>query len=66
MAQLVDNKYKPREWPKDFIEVIIDFMRKPDATKCRNHPAINFISHRAKRVARIHRGKFESNLDDVI
>jgi len=54
------------EMPKDFIEVIIDFKKKPKATKCRDHPAINLIVHRAKRVARIHRRKFEYNFDDVL
>jgi hypothetical protein len=40
--------------------------KKPKAIKCREHPAINFIAHRAKRVVRIHRRKFENNLDDVL
>jgi hypothetical protein len=67
MTQLVDNKYEPRELPKDLIEIIMtDFKRKPKATKCRNHLAVSFIAHIAKRVARIFRRKSENNLDEVL
>jgi hypothetical protein len=67
MTQLVDNKYEPQEWPKYLIEIIMtDFKRKPKATKWRDHPAFSFITHRAKRVARILRRKCKNNLYDVL
>jgi hypothetical protein len=66
MARLVYNKYEPREWPKDLIEVMTDFKKKPKATQCRDHPAVSFIAHRAKRVARILIRKFGSNLGVVL
>jgi hypothetical protein len=52
MAQLFDKKYEAREWPKNVIEVVFDFKKKTKATKCRDPPAVSFIAHRAKRVAR--------------
>jgi len=45
---------------------MIDFKKKPKATKCRDHSAVSFIAHTAKRVARIFRRNFESNLDDIL
>jgi hypothetical protein len=44
---------------------MVDFKKKTKATKYRAHPAVSFIAHRAKRVTKILRRKFESNLDDV-
>jgi hypothetical protein len=38
MAQLVDNKYEPREWSKDFIEVMIDFKKNQKLQNAGNIP----------------------------
>jgi hypothetical protein len=58
-TQLIENKYEPREWLKDLIEVIIiAFKRKPKATKYRDHPSVSFTAHTAKRVVRILRRNF--------
>jgi hypothetical protein len=52
ITQLINNMYETREWPKDFIEVImIAYKRKPRAATCSNPCAVSFITHTAKRVA---------------
>jgi hypothetical protein len=43
-----------------------DFKKKPKATKCRDHRAVSFVAHTAKRVARNLRRKFESKFDNVL
>jgi len=55
------NIYETAEWPKDFTEVTMIALKKPQATKCSDHRTINTIAHTAKIVAKI-RGLFCFNL----
>jgi len=53
MTKLINTIYETGEWPKDFTEVtMIDFKKKPQATKCSDHRTISLIAHTAKMVAR--------------
>jgi len=55
------------EWPKDFTEVtMIALKKKPQATKCSDHRAINLTAHTAKIVAKILRRRIEKEIEDVL
>jgi hypothetical protein len=53
MIQLINNIYKNVEQPKEFAEVTMITLKKPKATKCRNHHTITQIAHAAKTGTRI-------------
>ena len=40
--------------------------KKPNATNCSDHNAINFITHIAKIVASKHRRRIERKIEDVL
>jgi hypothetical protein len=67
MTQLVSNKHETGEWPKDFTEVtMVALNKKPKATKCSDHHTVSLITHTAKIVVRILRGRIERKIEDVL
>jgi hypothetical protein len=52
MTKLINTIYKTGEWPKDFTEVTMIALKKPQATKCRDHRTISLIAHTAKILAK--------------
>jgi hypothetical protein len=66
MTQLINNIYKTVVWPKDFTEVTIIALKKPNATKCCNHRAISRTAYTAKIVVRMPTRKIESKSHDVL
>jgi hypothetical protein len=66
MTKLINTIYEIREWPKDFTEVAIIALKKPQATKCSDHRTISLIAHTAKIVAKIRRRRIEKIIEDVL
>jgi hypothetical protein len=62
MTQLITSIYVTGEGPRDFIEVIMIALKKPEATKCSDHRTISLITQTAKVVARILRKRFKEKL----
>ena len=49
MTKLINTIYETGQWPKDFTEVTMIFLKKkPQATKCSDHCTISLIAHTAK------------------
>jgi hypothetical protein len=59
MTKLINTIYETGEWPKDFTEVTIIALKKPQATKCSDHCTISLIAHTAKIVAKILRRRIK-------
>ena len=66
MTQMINRIYVTGEWPRDFIEVTIALKKKPEATKCSDHPTISIIAHAAKIVARIVRRRIQRKTEDAL
>jgi hypothetical protein len=62
MTILIKNIYETGEWPKDFTEVTMIVLKKPQATKCSDHCTISLITHTAK----ILRRRIENKIEDVL
>jgi len=66
MTKLINTIYETGEWPKDFTEVTMIALKKPQATKCSDHRTISLIEHTAKIVAKILRRSIEQKIEDVL
>jgi len=66
MTKLVNTIYETEGWLKDFTEVTMIALKKPQATKCSDHLTINVIAHTAKIVAMILRRRIEKKIGDVL
>ena len=65
MTKLVNTIYETGEWPKDFMEVTMIGLKKPQATKCNDHRTISLIAHTAKIVTKILR-RIEKKIQEVL
>jgi hypothetical protein len=65
MTKLISTIYETGEWPKDFTEVTMISLKKPQATKCSDHRTISLIARTAKIVAKILR-RIEKKIEDVL
>ena len=63
---MINTIYETGEWPKDFTEVTMIALKKPQATKCSDHRTISLIEHTAKIVAKILRRSIEQKIEDVL
>jgi Reverse transcriptase (RNA-dependent DNA polymerase). len=67
MTALVNKIYISRDWPKNFLDIImISLPKKNQAKKCSDHRTISLISHTGKIVARILSKRLESKIEEVI
>jgi uncharacterized Zn finger protein len=66
MTKLFNTIYETEEWPKDFTEVTMFALKKPQATKCSDHHTISLIAHTAKTVAKILKKRIEQKIEDVL
>jgi len=66
VTQLINNIQETGELLKDFTEVtIIALQKKPKATQCSSHHALNLIAHTTKIVARILKRGNETKIEDA-
>ena len=63
MTKLINIIYETGEWPKDFTEVTMIALKKPQATK---HHTVSLIAHTVKLVAKILRRRIERKTEDVL
>ena len=63
---MINTIYETGEWPKDFTEVTMIALKKPQATKYSNHRKISLIAHTTKKVAKILRRRIEKKTEDVL
>jgi len=66
MTKLINTIYETGLWPKDFTEVTMIALKKPQATKCSYHRTISLIAHTAKVVAKILRRRIEKKIEDIL
>ena len=66
MKKLINTIYETEQWPKDFTEVTMIALKKPQGTKCSDHRTISLIAHTAKIVAEILRRRIEKKIEDVL
>ena len=67
MTALVNKIYISRDWPKNFLDIImISLPKKNQAKKCSDHRTISLISHTGKIVAHILSKRLESKIEEVI
>jgi hypothetical protein len=67
VTQLINNIQETEELLKDFTEVtMIAFQKKPKATQCSSHHAINFIACTTKIAARILKRGNERKMKDAL
>jgi len=64
MIQL-NNIHKNGQQPKEFAEVTMITLKKPEAKKCSNHHTISLIVHVTKTGERIIRKRLEKKSTDV-
>jgi hypothetical protein len=50
MTHLINNIHETGKWCKDFIEVTMIALKKPEATNCSDHFPISLTAHTAKTV----------------
>jgi len=62
MMKFINTIYETGEWPKDFTEVTMIALKKPQATKCSDHHTISLITHTAKTLRRRTKKKIEDVL----
>jgi hypothetical protein len=62
MTKLINTTHETGEWPKDFTEVTVIVLKKPQATKCSYHSTVSLIAHTAK----ILRRRIERKIEDVL
>ena len=65
LAKLVNTIYETGECPKNFMEVTMIALKKPQATKCNDHRTISLIAHTAKIVTKILR-RIEKKIEEVL
>jgi len=66
MTQLINDIFEIWKWPKDFTEVTMIVLKKPNATKCSHHHTISLTAHPAKTVERILKWGIERKNENVI
>jgi ppGpp synthetase/RelA/SpoT-type nucleotidyltranferase len=67
VTQLINNIQETEEMLKDFTEVTMTaFQKKPKATQCSSHHAINLNTHTAKLVERILKRGNETKIEDAL
>jgi hypothetical protein len=67
MTQLINNIHETREWPHDFIQiVIIVSKKKPKATKYSNHHTVSLTAHTARIGVRILTRRIERKTEDLL
>ena len=66
MAQMISNIFETVKWPKNFTEVTMIVLKKPEATQCSDDCKINLIVHTAKVLAKILKRRTERKIEDII
>ena len=66
MMKLINTPYETGEWPKDFTEITMIALKKPQAKKCSDYRTISLIAHTAKIVAKVFRRRIEKKIWDVL
>jgi hypothetical protein len=63
---LISSICETGEWPKDFFEIAMITLKKPEAAKCSKHCTVSHIALTMKIVAGILRRRFEGQVEDVL
>jgi hypothetical protein len=66
MAQLIINIFETGGWPKNFTEVIMIALKRPEATECSDDCTRVLIARKAKIVARMLRRRTERKVEHII
>jgi len=67
LTKLINTIYETGEWPKDFTEVTVIFLKKKtQATKDSDHRTISLIARTAKIIAKILRRRIERKIEAVL
>jgi hypothetical protein len=66
MEQLISNIFETGELSKNFTEVPMIALKKPETTQCSDDCKIGLFAHKAKLVARILRRRTERKIEDII
>jgi len=65
MTKLINNIYETGEWTKEFAEVTMIALKKPQATTCSDHHTISLFVHTARTLAKLFRRRTERKSEDV-